>query len=209
METAPVVDEHPQSRRPAPIPVVLDGPGGQVEAAICPHRAPRRPGQAWSWRLVWRERGAQKQRALGRLMEPELVGAAQRRWREATGDPAAACTIRTPEGSARTRAVVPQAAPPATDREPRESSTSGDSREDGVTVPDLLGAFLAWHAGRPPRSRRKPKTLKEYRQRCGLLADGLGELPLAMLDDDVCEHLAERLFDPAFRAERQARLDAH
>lgn len=214
--------EHPQSQRPEPIPVWLDGPSGRCEASICAHRAPRAAGQAWSWRLVWRERGVQKQRALGRVEEGEVLAAAARRWQEVSGAAQAACTLRTSDGvagtsknsavpdppPARTAPTAPASAALRPHREPRESAPGVRSRDAGPLVVDLLRGFLAWHEARPPHARRKPRTLKEYGQRCALLSDGLGELPLAELDDDVCEQLAERLFDPAFRAEREAAWDA-
>lgn len=191
-----------QSGRPVPVLVWLDGPGGRVEATICAHRAPRRAGQAWSWRLIWREGGAQKQRALGRLEEGHVVAAAARRWREHCGDPAAACTRRTRDRAACTPDRVPGA------QAPQGSHPENAPDSEGPLVVELLQAYLSWHKSRPSHARRKPRTLKEYGQRCALLADGLGELPLAELDDDVCEQLAERMFDPAFRAEREAAWDA-
>lgn len=202
MRSAPVVQQRRQSQRPVPVPVWLDGPGGRVEGAICAHRAPKRVGGLWSWRLVWREGGGQKQRALGRLGEEEVLGAAGRRWREHCGDPSAACTPCT-----RDRAPCTSDGVPAVEV-PREAPEARAAREDGPLVVDLLQAYLSWHTARPAHARRKPRTLKEYGQRCALLADALGELPLAELDDDVCEQLAERLFDPAFRADREARWDA-
>jgi integrase len=197
--------------RPAPIPVVLRGPQICVDGVVGPHRRPKGAGQAWSWRLVWRQDGAQKQRSLGRLEARDALAAATQRWREVVGNPAAACTRRTQSCSPCTPApradLDRDAVPPTAPTKPTPWSTEAVDGA-GHRVSELLEAFLSWHDARPSRAKRKPRTLEEYRQRCALLADALGGLPLAELDDDVCEQLADRMFEPDFRAAREAAWDA-
>lgn len=74
-----------QKDRPEPIPVYLQAAGTRVDAVLSAQRAPKRPGEWWVWRLVWRIEGKQKQRGLGRIAEDEVMAAAARVWREEVG----------------------------------------------------------------------------------------------------------------------------
>ena len=195
--------------RPASIPVWLEGGGGPatepLRGSVGPHRPPRKTGGHWSWRLVWREANRQKQRAIGRIDEGEAVSAADRVWRAVVKDEAARCTrartrIRTRGTNGRTQKPVRV--------KPASPTPKNGADGDSVSVDVLLDAFVAWHHSRPARVRRSPRTLREYANRCSLLSEVLGDVPLGELTEDDCEHAVEAMLSPALRAIREARFDA-
>ena len=195
--------------RPAPIPVYLAVAGTRVDGVLSAQRAPRRPGDGWVWRLVWRVDGKQKQRGLGRIAEDQVMAAATRVWREEVG-PGGAVGTRVRAGAVVSNVDAGRDTAGVRTREDREhrSSRTLTVPSPDATIEDLTRAFLAWHEARPPRARKKPRTRQEYANRCGCLVDGIGEVRVSEIDDDTCEQLVELLLSPAFRAKREARFDA-
>jgi integrase len=214
-------------QRPPAIDVSLSCGDDVIEAVLCVQRAPLAGQATWAWRLVWRAGGRQHQRGLGRGEAEDALQRATLAWQAETGDPAARCALRVctrvasactpapvPAPNAMTRmgqGVGPLASGPLLPKPAAAGAAVAEARPvDGaeVTVSELIGAFLRWHAGRPERVRRCSRTLNEYAYRLATLEALIGPLPLDGLSEDLFDQCVETLLDPAFRAVREAAFDA-